>query len=106
VEAGYFKKEERVIPECPIKQSILGPQRAISDDKSFERLLNIYIKTIPGLPGALVKSDLVTDFFSLKDSDVGGKEEKKGKKKRQGKIEVRKLMWFHLLVNGMKRNQT
>lgn len=70
VEAGYFKKEERVIPECPIRQTIFGPQRAIRDDKSFGRLLNFYIKEIPALPAALVKSDLVTEFFSLRASDL------------------------------------
>ncbi len=78
-----------MIPDCPIKQSIFGPQRSISDDKSFERLLSFYLKAIPGLPGALVKSDLVTDFFSLKDSDFGACD-KKSKKKRSGKVEVRK----------------
>ena len=70
VEAGYFKKEERVIPECPIKQTIFGPQRSIRDDKSFSRLLNIYLKEIPALPAYVVKSDLVTEFFSLKASDM------------------------------------
>lgn len=70
VESGYFKKEERVIPECPIKQTIFGPTRAISNDKSFNRLLNYYLKDIPALPAAVVKSDLVTDFFSLKASDL------------------------------------
>lgn len=70
VEAGYFKREEKVIPECPIKQTIFGPQRAIRDDKSFDRLLNIYLKEIPALPAAVVKSDLIIDFFSLKASDL------------------------------------
>ena len=70
VEAGYFKKDERVIPDCPIKQTIFGPQRTIRDDKSFGRLLNHYIKEIPGLPAAIVKSDLVVNFFSLKASDL------------------------------------
>ena len=70
VESGYFKKEERVIPECPIKQTIFGPQRAIRDDKSFGRLLNHYLKEIPALPASVVKSDLVTNFFSLKASDL------------------------------------
>jgi hypothetical protein len=70
VEAGYFKREERVIPECPIKQTIFGPQRAIRDDESFGRLLHHYLKRIPALPAALVKSELVTEFFSLKASDL------------------------------------
>ena len=70
VEAGYFKKEERVIPECPIKQTIFGPTRAISNDKSFSRLLHYYLKEIPALPAAVVKSNIVTDFFSLKASDL------------------------------------
>ena len=70
VEAGYFKKEERVIPDCPVKQTVFGPQRAIRDDRSFEKLLNSYIKELPGLPAALVKSDLVNNFFSLRASDL------------------------------------
>ena len=70
VEAGYFKKDERVIPDCPVKQSVFGPQRIVRDDRSFERLLNSYIKEIPGLPAALVKSDIVSDFYSLKASDI------------------------------------
>ena len=70
VESGYFKKEERVIPECPVKQTIFGPQRSVRDDKSFGRLLNYYIKEIPALPATLVKSELVTNFFSLKASDL------------------------------------
>lgn len=70
VEAGYFKKEERVIPECPIKQSIFGPQRTIREDKSFGRLLNYYLKEIPALPAALIKSNLITEFFSLRASDL------------------------------------
>lgn len=82
-----------MIPDCPIKQSIFGPQRAISDDKSFERLLSFYIKAIPGLPGALVKSDLVTEFFSLRESDLGANDDKKKSKKkgRNNAVEVRKL---------------
>lgn len=70
VEAGYFKKEERVIPECPIKHTIFGVQRAIRDDKSFSRLLHYYLKEIPALPAAVVKSDLITNFFSLKATDL------------------------------------
>ena len=70
VEAGYFKKDERVIPDCPVKQTVFGPQRAIRDDRSFEKLLNSYIKELPGLPAALVKSDLVNNFFSLRASDL------------------------------------
>ena len=70
IEAGYFKKSERVIPECPIKQTIFGVQRAISEDRSFEKLLNSYIKELPGLPASIVKCDLVSDFFSLKASDI------------------------------------
>lgn len=77
VEAGYFKKEERVIPECPIKQSIFGPQRAIREDQLFGRLLDDYIRTIPGLPAAVVKSDLVIEFFSLKASDLDAPDEPK-----------------------------
>jgi len=70
VEAGYFKKSERVIPDCPLKQTIFGIQRAIHDDKSFEKLLNSYIKEIPALPASIVKCELVTQFFSLKASDI------------------------------------
>ena len=76
VEAGYFKKEDRMIPECPIKQTIFGPQRGIRDDKSFGMLLNYYIKSIPALPAALVKSDLVTNFFSLRASDLDSPDDK------------------------------
>ncbi len=77
VEAGYFKKQERVIPECPIKQTIFGPQRSIRDDKSFGRLLNYYLKEIPALPAALVKSYLVSEFFSLRASDLNDPGSKK-----------------------------
>lgn len=70
VESGYFKKEERVIPDCPIKHTIFGLQRAIRDDKSFGRLLNFYLKEIPALPAAIVKSDLTINFFSLRASDL------------------------------------
>ena len=77
LEAGYFKKEERKIPDCPVKQTVFGPQRAIRDDRSFEKLLNSYIKELPALPAAIVKSDLVNGFFSLRATDLDVPEEKK-----------------------------
>ena len=102
MEAGYFKKEERVIPDCPIKQTIFGITRAIRDDKSFEKLLNFYIKDIPALPGALVKSALVTDFFSLKSSDIGAVEpEQKKKKKEKTRIEVSKFSLGCLFLKSL-----
>ena len=86
MEAGYFKKSERVIPDCPIKQTIFGIQRSIRDDKSFEKLLNYYIKDIPALPAALVKSEHVTNFFSLKNSDLGSDLRKKKKTRSQAVV--------------------
>ena len=70
VEAGYFKKEERVISECPVKQTVFGLQRLIRDDKSFEKLLDSYVKELPGLPASIVKGDLIQKFFALRSSDV------------------------------------
>lgn len=89
MEAGYFKKSERVIPDCPIKNTIFGIQRSVRDDKSFEKLLNFYMKDIPALPGALVKGELVTEFFSLRSSDLGS--DTKKEKKSRDKVAVSKL---------------
>lgn len=69
VEAGYFSKSERVIPECPLKQTIFGPSRTINNDAAFERQLNSYIKALPGLPASIVKSSMVREFFRLRASD-------------------------------------
>ncbi len=70
MEAGYFGKSERVIPTCPVKQTIFGPSRIVSDDRSFEKLLNSYLKGLPGLPASVVKSDLVQAFFALRATDI------------------------------------
>ena len=70
VEAGYIKKDERVIPECPVKQTIFGPSRVVNDDSSFGTLLNSYIKSLPALPASIVKSDLFQNFFILRASDI------------------------------------
>ncbi len=70
VEAGYFSKTERVLPTCPVKQTIFGPSRIINDDKSFEMLLNSYLKELPGLPASVVKSDLMQAFFALRANDI------------------------------------
>ncbi len=69
VEAGYFNKAERVIPECPLKLTIFGPSRTVSNDGAFERRLNSYIKALPGLPATMVKSNMMQKFFILRSSD-------------------------------------
>lgn len=71
VEAGYFKEDERRIPECPVKQTIFGPSRVVSGDRAFEKLLSSYVKELPGLPASIVKSDLMQKFFELRASDIG-----------------------------------
>ena len=83
-----------MIPECPIKQTIFGPQRSIRDDKSFGRLLNYYIKEIPALPAALVKSEMVTNFFSLKESDLAAP----GVEQKYAKVFGRKNCLSFLIV--------
>ena len=70
VEAGYFNKNERVIPDCPVKQTIFGPSRVTRDDRMFGKMLNSYIKELPALPAAVVKNDLMNNFFALQASDV------------------------------------
>ena len=71
MEAGYFNDDERCIPECPVKQTIFGPSRVASSDNMFGKLLNSYIKELPGLPASIVKSSLMQKFFELRASDIG-----------------------------------
>lgn len=70
VESGYFNKSERVIPECPVRQSIFGPQRVVRDDGSFEKLLNSYFKELPALPASIVKSSFMENLFTLRATDI------------------------------------
>ena len=70
VEAGYFSKSDMVIPDCPLKQTIFGPSRVISNDRVFEKLLNSYFKEIPGLPTSIIKCNLISNFFALRGSDM------------------------------------
>ncbi len=69
MEAGYFNKAERVIPDCPLKQTIFGPSRTVNNDAAFERMLNSYVKGLPGLPATIVKSSMMQEFFLLRASD-------------------------------------
>ena len=70
VEAGYFNKKETVIPHCPLKMTIFGPSRVVREDRVFEKLLNSYIKELPGMPPSIVKCDIITNFFKLRTSDM------------------------------------
>lgn len=70
VEAGYFKKSDTVIPDCPLKQTIFGPSRVIREDRVFEKLLNSYLKELPGLPASIVKCDLIKNFYTLRGGDM------------------------------------
>lgn len=70
MEAGYFAKSEKVLPTCPVKQTIFGPSRVVGDDSAFEKLLNTYLKALPGLPASVVKSDLMQTFFALRATDI------------------------------------
>ena len=69
VEAGYFSEDDCCIPECPVKKGIFGPRRIVKDEKTFEKLLNMYVKEIPGLPASILKSELVKNLFSLRNTD-------------------------------------
>lgn len=70
VEAGYFDKKETVIPDCPLKMTIFGPSRIVQEDRVFEKLLNSYIKELPGMPPSIVKCDLLNKFFKLRPTDM------------------------------------
>lgn len=77
MEAGYFDKKEVVIPDCPLKMTIFGPSRVVREDRVFEKLLNSYIKELPGMPPSIVKCELLNKFFKLRQSDMSepGKQE-------------------------------
>ena len=70
VEAGYFNKKETIIPHCPLKMTIFGPSRVVREDRVFEKLLNSYIKELPGMPPSIVKCDIINNFFKLRTSDM------------------------------------
>jgi hypothetical protein len=70
VEAGYFNKKEAIIPDCPLKMTIFGPTRIVREDRVFEKLLNSYIKELPGMPKSIVKCELINNFFALRGSDI------------------------------------
>ena len=59
VEAGHFSDKERVIPECPIKKTPFGFRQVLSDEKSFSKVLNSYIKVnrMNIVPHAVVLND-------------------------------------------------
>ena len=89
VEAGHFSDKERVIPECPIKKTPFGFRQVLSDERSFSKVLNSYIKVntvsymyccidfisifiqeLPALPEKMIKTDVFQQLFTLLPSDM------------------------------------